>query len=261
MRRVLLRIAAVVWIGSISAGAQEAKPEPAPGRLKAPPTSAQEPPRIWQGVYTGAQADRGKAAYDAACIRCHGADLAGTTAPALTGDRFLATFGNETVDRLFLKIRDTMPPNFGTILDDNARIDIVSYILRVNGYPAGRRELTPAGDELAAMQILRQGEQASVTNFSLVQTVGCLARGPDDAWILTNATEPAATRDDAPNPAALGAAAAKPLGTGRLRLLSAAPHDPAAHQGHKMEARGLIYQDPEDARLTVTSLTTVGECN
>jgi mono/diheme cytochrome c family protein len=251
MRRALLRMAALVLIGSIAPGAQEALP----GRAQ------DAPPRIWQGVYTGAQAERGRATYDTACIRCHGADLAGTTAPALKGERFLVTFGNETVDRLFLKIRDTMPPNFGTSLDDTAKIDIVTYILQVNGYPAGRRELTPVGDELAALQILRQGEQASVTNFSLVQTVGCLAQGPNDAWILTNTAEPAATRDDAPNPAALSAAAAKPLGSGRLRLLSAAPHSPASHQGHKMEARGLIYQDSEDARLTVTSLKMVGECN
>jgi mono/diheme cytochrome c family protein len=219
---------------------------------------AQDAPRIWQGVYTGAQAERGKTTFDTACIRCHGADLAGTTAPALKGDRFRATFGNETVDRLFIKIRDTMPPNFGTILDDAAKIDIVSYILQTNGYPAGGRELTTSGDELAAMQILRKGEQASVTNFSLVQTVGCLAKGPNDSWVLTNTAEPAATRDDAPSRDALTAAAARPLGTGTFLLLSAAPHSPAAHQGHKMEARGLVYQDPADARLTLTSLQMVG---
>jgi len=245
----LVALAAVVWLGG------------ATGRAQQRPAPQQDTPRIWQGVYTSAQAGRGKTTYDAACIRCHGADLAGTTAPALKGDRFIATFGNETVDRLFLKIRDTMPPNFGTILDDSAKIDIVSYILQVNGYPSGARELTPVGDELAAMQILRQGEQASVTNFSLVQTVGCLAKGPNDAWVLTNSAEPVATRDDAPSKETLSAAGAKPLGTGRFLLLSAAPHNPAQHQGHKMEARGLIYNDPEDARLTLTSLQMIGTCS
>ena len=221
---------------------------------------AQDTPRIWQGIYTTAQAERGKTVFNTTCLRCHGEDLAGTTAPALTGDRFMATFGNETVDRLFIKIRDTMPPNFGTILDDGAKIDIVSYILQTNGYPAGPRELRPAAPELTAIEILRKGEQASVTNFSLVETVGCLTKGPNDAWLLINSAEPAATRDDAPDPAALSAAAAKPLGRGKLRLLSAAPHDPASHQGHKMEARGLIYQDPADARITLTSLRMVGSC-
>jgi mono/diheme cytochrome c family protein len=221
---------------------------------------AQDVPRIWQGVYTGAQAERGKATFDTACIRCHGGDLAGTTAPALKGDRFQATYGNETVDRLFLKIRDTMPPNFGTVLTDSAKIDIVSYILQANGYPAGPRELATSGDELGAIQILRKGEQASVNNFSLIQTVGCLAKGPNDSWLLTSTAEPVATRDDAPGGEALGAAAAKPLGTGQFLLLSAAPHRPADHVGRKMEVRGLVYRDAVDARLTVTSLQPVGEC-
>jgi hypothetical protein len=45
--------------------------------------AAQAPvPRIWQGVYTDEQAARGKATFDTACIRSHGSDLAGTTAPA-----------------------------------------------------------------------------------------------------------------------------------------------------------------------------------
>lgn len=224
----------------------------------APVVRAQGTPRIWQGVYTTAQAQRGKATYDTACIRCHGADLGGTTAPALKGERFLATFGNDTVDRLFLKIRDTMPPNFGTSLDDASKIAIVSYILQTNGYPAGPRELAAVSDELGGIQILRQGEQLAVTNFSLVQTVGCLVRGANGSWMLTNTAEPSVTRDDTPNAGALSAAASKPLGGGTFLLLSAAPYSPAEHQGQKMEARGLIYRELDDARLTLTSLRTVG---
>jgi cytochrome c5 len=224
------------------------------------PVRAQDTARIWQGVYTATQAERGKTTFNTACIRCHGADLAGTTAPALKGDRFMTTFGNESVDRLFLKIRDTMPPNFGSTLDDSARIDIVSYILQTNGFPPGGRDLTASGDDLAGVQILRQGEQANVTNFSLVQTVGCLARGPNESWVLINTAEPAATRDDAPTADALTTAAGRPLGNGTFLLLNAGPHSPTAHQGHKMEARGLVYRDPVDARLTLTSLQMVGTC-
>ena len=40
-------------------------------------------PRIWQGVYSEAQAARGKDGYTAVCLRCHAPDLAGVTAPAL----------------------------------------------------------------------------------------------------------------------------------------------------------------------------------
>ena len=224
-------------------------------------TAAQAPtPPIWQGVYTAGQADRGKTVYLSACIRCHGADLAGTTAPALKGDRFMDTFGGEPVSRLFEKIRDTMPPNFGTILDDGAKMDIVAFILQTNGYPAAAREL-PTGNALAAIQILRQGEQAKVQNFSLVQAVGCLARGADNQWVLRSSSAPAVTTDSQPTPAALTTAASAALGTGNFVLLSAAPFNPAAAEGQKVEARGLVYQESGDSLLTVTSLKSVGGCS
>jgi mono/diheme cytochrome c family protein len=223
--------------------------------------NAQDTPRIWQGVYTDAQAARGKKEFESACIRCHGGDLGGVSAPALKGDRFMQSFGNGSVDQLYLKIRDTMPPNFGTSISDDAKIDVVSYILQTNGYPAGARELPKSGDELSSVLIVRKGEQATVRDFTLVQTVGCLARGPNESWVLTNSAEPLPARDDVPAVDALAAAAAKPLGSGKFLLLHAAPHRPADHQGHKMEARGLIYAaDPADARLTLTSLKMVGVC-
>jgi mono/diheme cytochrome c family protein len=245
VRRVLAATA-IVWAVAAAAGAR----------------AQQETPRIWQGVFTTGQADRGKAAYDQHCIRCHGVDLGGTgrDAPQLKGERFQATFGTETVDRLYTKIRDTMPQFLVNGLEDKVKIDIVAYILRTNGFPAGGRELTTASEELSAIQIVGKGEQPSVTNFSLVQTVGCLTRGPNDSWLLTNSAEPSATRDDAPSDEALTAAAARPLGTARFLLLNARAHDPAAHVGHRMEARGLVYREGADARLTVTSLKMVGEC-
>ena len=133
-------------------------------------------PRIWQGVYTTAQAERGRTSFNASCLRCHGDKLQGNTAPALSGDRFFTTWGGEPIASLFAKIRDTMPPNFGTSIDDQVKLDIVAYILQTNGYPTGSGELTQTGNDLATAQILKKGEQAIVQNFSLVQTVGCLAR-------------------------------------------------------------------------------------
>ena len=156
-------------------------------------------PRIWQGVYTAAQAERGKASFNSSCLRCHGDKLQGNTAPALSGDRFYTSWGNEVIASLFAKIRDTMPPNFGTSIDDQVKLDIVTYILQTNGYPAGPSELTQNGSDLASAQILKKGEQALVQNFSLVQTVGCLARGPDNSWILTRTADPLVTRDDVPS--------------------------------------------------------------
>ena len=75
--RRVLAATAVVWAVSAIAGVR-----------------AQDTPRIWQGVFTAGQADRGKAAYDQHCIRCHGGDLSGANAPALRAERFMATFGS-----------------------------------------------------------------------------------------------------------------------------------------------------------------------
>jgi cytochrome c5 len=222
---------------------------------------AQNPePRIWQGVYTAAQAERGKTSFNSSCLRCHGDKLQGNTAPALSGERFFTTWGSEPIASLFAKIRDTMPPNFGTSIDDQTKLDIVAYILQTNGYPSGAAELMQNGSDLATAQILKKGEQALVQNFSLVQTVGCLGRGPDNTWVLIRTSDPLVTRDEAPTAQSLASAASRPLGTRTFRLLSAKPFSPESHQGHKMEARGLIYSEPGDERLTLTSLQMAGNC-
>jgi mono/diheme cytochrome c family protein len=221
---------------------------------------AQAPtPRIWQGVYTSAQADRGKAVYETSCVRCHGADLGGTSAPSLKGDRFMSTWGGENVSRLFEKIRDTMPPLFGTFVSDDAKMDIVGYILQSNGYPAGKTELA-AGPGLASIQIVGKGDLSKVQNFALVRLVGCLFRA-ETGWRLNQSAEPVPTTTEPPGPEVLAQAAAQPLGTGDYLLLNASPFDPASHQGRKVEARGLIYTEPGDGRLTVTALKSLGPCS
>ena len=219
---------------------------------------AQDTPRIWQGVFTAAQADRGKAIFNTTCLRCHGEDLAGNTAPALKGDRFQSSWGGDVVESLFTKVRDTMPPNFGTILDDQVKLDIVTYILQVNGFPAGTTELLVASTDLANTQILKKGEQAAVQNFSLIQTVGCLTAGANNTWMLTRTAEPLSTREDAPSDRALSAAASRPLGTKTFRLISVVPFKPETHAGQKVEARGLIYAEPGEERINLTSLKATG---
>jgi mono/diheme cytochrome c family protein len=223
---------------------------------------AQDTPRIWQGVYTTDQAERGKSVFGTACLRCHGEDLAGTTAPALKGERFESSWGGGTIESLFVKIRDTMPPNFGTILDDQAKLDIVAYILQTNGFPAGSSELATASNDLATAQILKKGEQAGVQSFSLIQTVGCLTTGPNNTWVLTRTAEPLATREDAPSDRALAAAASRALGTKTFRLISVKPFQPESQLGQKVEARGLVYTEPGDERINLTSLrATGGSCS
>ena len=212
-------------------------------------------PRIWQGVYSEAQAARGREHFNNVCIRCHQADLGGSTeAPALKGDRFYTSFEQEPIDRLFLKARDTMPPNFGVNVDEQGKLDIVTFILKTNGYPSGPGELKLASEDLATALILKKGEQARVQNFSLVQTVGCLSQGANDTWMLTRTTEPVTTREDTATAQGLEASAKRALGTRTFRLLNSAPFKPATHVGQKVDVRGLVYMDGDSARLTVTSM-------
>ena len=116
----------------------------------------------------------------------------------------------------------------------------------------------PAAEVRATALILKKGQQAAVQNVSLVQTVGCLARGEGNTWRLTQTAEPVTTREDAPTPEALQRAAARPLGSRTFVLYSAVPFSPASHVGQKMEARGLVYIDPADSRITLTSLRPTG---
>lgn len=207
-------------------------------------------PRIWQGVYTAAQAERGKAAFTTSCLRCHNADLSGDRGPALKGERFMTTWGGGSVSRLFEKIRDTMPPFATSSIDDRTKLDIVTLILQTNGFPAGDKDLV--AEDLESIEVVAQGEQPKVQNFSRAQVVGCLARGDADKWVLTNATEPVADGASSTPAAALG--------SGRVVLINAGQFDPAKQVGSRVEARGLIYRDDRETLMTVSAVRTLGSC-
>jgi len=214
---------------------------------------------VWDGVFTAAQADRGKQSV-ARCQGCHGADLSGTDrAPALKGNGFLANWEDGSINRLFVKVRDTMPPTNVDSLSPETKLDVVSYLLRENGFPTGAGELTTKADVLDNLQITKKSENAGAPNYSLVQVVGCLTRDQTSGFRLTNASEPAVTRDNAPSAAALKSAESKPLGRQTFLLVSVdAPTRSGALNGRKVEARGLLYRDGAYADLNLTSIKPVG---
>ncbi len=107
---------------------------------------------IWTGVYTAVQAGRGEATYQSNCAACHGRTLQATNpdAPSLTGPSFGISWHGKPVADLFTLMRTSMPLGAGGSLSDPEYLDIVAYILKFNGYPAGDRELGPED------QVLRQ---------------------------------------------------------------------------------------------------------
>jgi mono/diheme cytochrome c family protein len=216
----------------------------------------------FDGVFTEAQADRGKQNFlSGRCGGCHKLDLTGDRGPALKGDDFLAHWENGSVATLFDKIRETMPPNGANEVTDDAKADIVAYLLQQNGYPTGKAELRAEPDSLGIIDLVRKGQAATVPNFSLVQVVGCLTQAPNHAWTLTNTSDPVLTRDEEPTAAALRTAQTKALGGQTFLLVSVVPFKPDGQAGKKVEARGLLYKDQNDARINLTSLQPLqGAC-
>jgi S-disulfanyl-L-cysteine oxidoreductase SoxD len=221
---------------------------------------------VWDGVFTAAQADRGGKSI-ARCQGCHGPQLGGTDrAPALKGDGFVSDWENGSVNRLFLKIRDTMPPSNTDSLSPDAKLDLVAYLLRENGFPVGANELALNTEALDNLQITKKAGDTGAPNFSLVQVVGCLTADRPSGFKLTNATEPVVTRENTPNAAALKTAESKALGRQTFGLVSVdaarkSGADIATLGGRRVEARGLLYRDGSYADINLTSLKALaGSC-
>jgi len=214
---------------------------------------------IWDGVYSPAQIERSKMPLTAVCRRCHSDDLGGSErGPALHGSRFMANWETQDLSALFAKVRDTMPPDSPSSLPDEDYIAMVALILKTNGYPAGSETLTLS--KLDGIKIMgKPGETPKeIGNFRLVEVVGCLTRGDNDAWMLTNTSDPALSSDKPSTDKALGAAARQPLGSATYRLMSVNAFDPAAHAGQKMQAKGLLYRAPGKDRINLVALDPVG---
>jgi mono/diheme cytochrome c family protein len=98
---------------------------------------------VGDGVYSEPQAERGQIHYRSSCGQCHSDDLMGDRdAPALVGGAFTTRWGGQTVEDLYQSIKRTMPQEAPDTLGPAAYADIVSFILKSNGHPAGATELS-----------------------------------------------------------------------------------------------------------------------
>jgi mono/diheme cytochrome c family protein len=115
---------------------------------------------VWNGVYTGAQADRGKSAYETQCSFCHLSDLRGQGfAPPLIEDAFLQRWSDGNLGDLFTIVKLTMPQDKPASLGDREYADIVAYLLKANQYPAGQQELAPEPAALKEVTFKRPAER------------------------------------------------------------------------------------------------------
>jgi ankyrin repeat protein len=111
----------------------------------------------WDSVYSEEQAGRGQQVYTRACAVCHLDTLRGdSVSPTLVGPSFFARFPNFTALEMVTAIRSSMPQNAPDSLGDQAYVDLVSYLLKVNGNRSGPSELKTDVAELEKIIITDQ---------------------------------------------------------------------------------------------------------
>jgi len=103
---------------------------------------AQEPVRsVKDGVYTAAQATRGRALYEEKCVNCHASRMWGQDWP------------EKSVFDIYDVVKNFMPEdNPGSLSATQAR-DVLAYILQNNKLPAGRLELPEADADLKQIKL------------------------------------------------------------------------------------------------------------
>jgi mono/diheme cytochrome c family protein len=241
-------MAALMFLGSLPAWAQQRT--------------------VLDGVFTPEQATRGESAYNANCAGCHRETLEGNAeALSLKGDRFIETWREDSLNALFTHMRTRMPRRPAGepgSLKDSAYLEILTYILKQNGYPPGSSELT-SGALKSTQLVARDGPRKLPANAT-IRTVGCFVAGPRSTWILANATAPVRTRNAREtSPEELTESAALPGGTNTFRLQNLddlrpgfMPEDLA---GHKVQAKGVVTWQDKNDRIYVLSLESLSpEC-
>jgi ankyrin repeat protein len=109
---------------------------------------------MWDGVFSEDQAGRGQKIYAVSCAPCHKTDLLGDSGtPALAGADFFSRFNASSVDDLVKTIRASMPQDAPDSLGTPAYVDLVGYLLKANGGPAGAAELSQDSAVLKQIRI------------------------------------------------------------------------------------------------------------
>jgi mono/diheme cytochrome c family protein len=207
---------------------------------------------VWDGVYTDAQAQRGRGFYAEHCASCHGGSLEGAEHRALKGDRFWATWQDTSVDRLLRHVSLNMPHSEdgslkGT-LGTAVYTDIVAHMLKTNEFPAGATELTEASS--AGIRIVKKDGSGELPSGSLAHVVGCLERGTGRNWKLVKGSRPARIAEgDKPD-------GNLPLGDREFALMFVlTPLDKFV--GHRMSVSASLMGEGGTQGLNVTTIVSV----
>jgi polar amino acid transport system substrate-binding protein len=106
------------------------------------------------GVYMAGQATGGEAAYKTNCASCHGDTLEGRgQAPPLAGSEFATGWNELTMADLFERVQVSMPADRPGTLSKDETAGILAYLLKVNNFPAGDKELANDKEALKDIRI------------------------------------------------------------------------------------------------------------
>ena len=98
------------------------------------------------GVYTAAQARRGEDTYMSICVACHPSGTYSTPA-------FKATWSGRSLADLYALISETMPKEAPGSLSPEEYAQVIAYILKVNGMPAGESDIPSDAGQLKPIRI------------------------------------------------------------------------------------------------------------
>ena len=104
------------------------------GGIRGGSARAQDMQSTMTGVYSAPQATRGEETYMAVCVSCHPAGTYKTPG-------FKANWKGRPLSELFDQVREKMPKNDPASLSQQEYIQVVAYLLKINGVPAGESEL------------------------------------------------------------------------------------------------------------------------
>lgn len=109
--------------------------------------SAQTPTKTTNsGVYTAAQAERGKKLFSEKCTACHEPDR-------FSGESFLEAWNGKPLKEIWDIASGTMPEDNPGSLKQQEYADIISYFLSLNAYPTGDAELQPGAAPMGAIKV------------------------------------------------------------------------------------------------------------
>ena len=232
---------------------------------------------VWNGVYSRAQADRGQAAYQSSCMRCHAADLLGVEdnselgdfSPrfAIAGPEFMERWREDRLLSLYDYLRRGMPPRNEpgaqvTPLPQSEALDIIAHMMQVNGFPPGTDDLRTS--DLPRVRIEARDGPQPLPGFSFVQIVGCLTQFEPGLWQLSSAVEPVRIREMTdPTDRDTSAAAEEPFGPYAFDLENlgyvGSAFSPGVDEGTRMLARGVLIRQPPLLRIDVRALVSLGQ--